>query len=91
MCFRFGVIQEFILLSCLSEAGKSVVSLEVHPCVQRLDAGAGGVQAGEAVDEVGAERTVHILRGELARHRPVVGPGAPVADHQLQHNIVDKL
>ena len=41
------------------------------------------VEAGEAVDEVGAEGRVYVLRGELAPVRPVVSPGAPIA-HNLR-------
>ena len=43
------------------------------------------LQPGEAVDEVGAEGRVNVLRGELAPVRPVVSPGAPIA-HNLRSN-----
>ena len=70
-------------VSRLPEPGQPVVGLQVHPGVERLDAGLGRVQPSKAVDEVGTEASVYTLRGELALDRPVVGPGAPVADHHL--------
>jgi len=70
-------------ISRLPESCQAVIILEVHPGVQGLHGPGGAVQTREAVDEVGAEGGVYVLRGELAHGGPVVGPGSPVADDLL--------
>ena len=59
------------------------LSYQVHPGVERLDGGRVRIEPDETVDQVGAERGVDALGGELPVVRPVVGPRAPVADHLL--------
>ena len=59
--------------------------IKIHPGVEAFHGPVVSLQPGEAVDEVGAEGRVNVLRGELAPVRPVVSPGAPIA-HNLGSN-----
>ena len=59
----------------------NIPHLEVHPRIQGLHGPVTALQPCEAVDEVGAQGGVDVLGGELPHTRPVVGPGAPVADN----------
>ena len=71
------------LINCVNN--EDFTNIKIHPGVEALHGPVVSLQPGEAVDEVGAEGRVNVLRGELAPVRPVVSPGAPIA-HNLRSN-----
>ena len=61
--------------------------LKIHPRVKRLDCPVMVFQPSKAVDEVGAECGVNVIRSKLSLLRPVVGPCSPITDNLTNINI----